>query len=133
MVASFPSGLKPTSRSYRPGKFPQVAFEALNGATTMIRYGQKPYNAQLTLTFANINDTDAARIVNHYEERMATFSNVTFSSATGLAGLGSDLSAQISESGSGLRWRYAEPPQVESVYPGISTVTCTFTGYLDGV
>lgn len=131
MAASFPA-VKPTSRSYRPGKFPQIQFEALNGATTAIRYGQKAFNAQLTLTFANINDTDAARIVNHYEERMATFSNVTFSGATGLAGLGSDLSAQISESGSGLRWRYAEPPQVESVYPGISTVTCTFTGYLDG-
>lgn len=133
MAASFPSGLKPTSRSYRPGKFPQIQFEALNGATTAIRYGQKAFNAQLTLTFANIDDTDAARIVNHYEERMATFANVTFSGATGLAGLGSTLSTQISESGSGLTWRYAEPPQVESVYPGISTVTCTFTGYLDGV
>jgi len=133
VAAPFPSGLKPTSRSYRPGKFPQVAFEALNGATTMIRYGQKPYNAQLTLTFANIDDADAARIANHYEERMATFSNVTFSGADGLAGLGSTLSVQVSEFASGLKWRYAEPPQVESVYPGISTVTCTFTGYLDGV
>jgi hypothetical protein len=133
VTASFPSGLKPTSRSYRPGKFPQVAFEALNGATTMIRYGQKPYNAELTLTFANINDVDAARIVNHYEERMANFSSVTFTNATGLAGLGSTLSSQVSESESGLTWRYAEPPQVESVYPGISTVTCTFIGYLDGV
>jgi hypothetical protein len=133
MAASFPSGLKPTSRTYRPGKYPQIAFEALNGATTMIRYGQKPYNAQLTLTFANINDVDADRIVNHYEERMRDFSSVTFTSATGLAGLGSSLSLHVSESISGLRWRYAEPPQVESVYPGISTVTCTFIGYLDGV
>lgn len=133
MAAPFPSGLKPTSRSYRPGKYPQIAFEALNGATTMIRYGQRPYNAQLTLTFANIADNDAARIVNHYEERMANFSSVTFDSATGLAGLVSTLAFQVSESASGLVWRYAEPPQVESVYPGISTVTCTFTGYLDGV
>lgn len=99
----------------------------------MIRYGQKPYNAELTLTFANINDVDAARIVNHYEERMANFSSVTFTNTTGLAGLGSTLSSQVSESESGLTWRYAEPPQVESVYPGISTVTCTFIGYLDGV
>jgi len=133
VAASFPSGLKPTSRSYRPGKFPQVAFEALNGATTMIRYGQKPYNAQLTLTFANIDDADAARIISHYEERMATFSNVTFSGNDGLAGLGTALSVEMGEFASGLKWRYAEPPQVESVYPGISTVTCTFTGYLDGV
>ena len=133
MTALFPSGLKPTSRSYRPGKFPQIQFEALNGATTAIRYGSRPFNAQLTLTFANIDDTDAARIVDHYEERMATFSNVTFSVETGLAGLGLNLALQISESASGLTWRYAEPPQVESVYPNISTVTCTFTGYLDGV
>jgi len=138
VAASFPSGLKPTSRSYRPGKFPQVAFEALNGATTMIRYGQKPYNAQLTLTFANISDTDADRILDHYEERMATFSDVTFDMATGLAGMDLNLAFRLGQTflgstGFELKWRYAEPPQVESVYRGISTVTCTFTGYLDGV
>ena len=104
----------------------------------MIRYGQKPYNAQLTLTFANINDTDAARILDHYEERMATFSDVTFDMDTGLAGLDIDLAIRLGQpfpvyTGFNLTWRYAEPPQVESVYPGISTVTCTFTGYLDGV
>lgn len=133
MAAAFPSGLKPTSRSYRPGKFPQVAFEALNGATTMIRYGQKPYNAELKLTFANISDVDALRIINHYEERMANFSDVTFSLGGVLAGMAFDLAVQVGEFESGLRWRYAEPPQVESVYLGISTVTCAFVGYLDGV
>lgn len=131
MTASFPN-VKPTSRSYRPGKFAQIQFEALNGATTTIRYGQKAFNAELNLTFANISDNNAALIVNHYEERMATFANVTFSSVSGLAGLGSTLQTQVSESGTGLTWRYAEPPQVESVYPGISTVTCRFTGFLDG-
>ena len=131
MAASFPN-VKPTSRSYRPGKFAQIQFEALNGATTTLRYGQRAYNAELNLTFANISDSDTASIVNHYEERMATFANVTFTSQSGLAGLGSTLRTQVSESGTGLTWRYAEPPQVESVYPGISTVTCRFTGFLDG-
>ena len=131
MPALFPA-IRPTSRSYRPGKFPQVEFRALNGATTIIRYGQKPFDSELRLTFANITDAEAAEIVDHYEERMALFSNVTFSASNVLAGLGSALSDQLAELGTGLIWRYAEPPQVESVYPGVSTVTCQFTGYLDG-
>lgn len=131
MPAPFPA-IRPTSRSYRPGKFPQVEFQAQNGATTVIRFGQKPFNSELELAFANITDAEAAQIVDHYEERMALFSNVTFSASNVLSGLGSALSDQVIELDTGLVWRYAEPPQVESVYPGVSTVTCKFTGYLDG-
>ena len=130
MAVEFPE-VKPTSRSYRPGKFPQIQFEALNGATTTIRYGQKAFNAELNLTFANISDSKAALIIDNYKRSMATFDNITFRPVNALVGLGSALTTQVEESG--LRWRYAEPPQVESVYPGISTVTCTFTAYLDGV
>ena len=132
MAVNFPN-VKPTSRSYRPGKFPQIQFEALNGATTTIRYGQKAFNAELNLTFANISDVKAALIIGNYRTSMATFDSVTFRSNNALAGLGSGLEAYVSESGTGLKWRYAEPPQVESVYPGVSTVTCRFTGFLDGV
>lgn len=132
MAANFPN-IKPTSRSYRPGQYAQVQFEAINGATTTIRYGQNRYNSQLSLGFKNITDAEAESILDHYVERMATFSNVTFSFASGLAGADSGLGSYMAENGSNLIWRYAEPPQVQSVYPGISTVTCKFIGYLDGV
>nr|BDD46114.1 hypothetical protein 13 [bacterium] len=127
----FPA-VRPTSRSYKPGKFPQIQFEALNGATTTIRYGEKAYNAELNLTFANISDDDAYLIINNYEQSMRIFDNIIFRSTNGLAGIDSLLSSKVSETSSGLKWRYAEPPQVQSVYPGVSTVTCRFTGFLDG-
>jgi hypothetical protein len=131
VAATFPS-IKPTARSYTPGEFAQMQFVALNGATTSIRYGQSRFNSQLALTFGNITDSEANQILDHYNERMATFDNVTFSTNDGLAGASGGLEDYMSESNSNLRWRYAEPPQVQSIYPGISTVTCKFIGYLDG-
>lgn len=134
MGREFPNA-KATSRSYKPGKFPQIEFEALNGATTAIRYGYRAYNSELTLGFDNIPDYLAAEIIDHYEERMQTFADVVFPPGvdSGLAGLDANLTRQIQETDTGLKWRYAEPPQLQSVFPGVSTVTCKFIGYLDGV
>ena len=41
---SFPN-IKPTSRSYTPGNYPQVEFVAQNGAKSVIRYGNKKVDA----------------------------------------------------------------------------------------
>ena len=86
---------------------------------------------------------ELSRKAANYRTSMATFDSITFRSNNALVGLTdpyelfltgpSALETYVSESGTGLKWRYAEPPQVESVYPGVSTVTCRFTGFLDGV
>ena len=39
-VRPFPN-IKPASRSYTPGTFPQTEFIAQNGAKSVIRYGNK--------------------------------------------------------------------------------------------
>ena len=131
MPHSFPS-VKPSSRSYKPGEFPQTKFEAQNGVKTIMRYGKNRVNATLSLGFVNIADADAALILDNYKNVNSDWDYVTFSSENGTAGVeNTSLSNYFKESGSGLKWRYSEPPKVTSVYPGISNVTCSFVACLD--
>ena len=131
MPHSFPS-IKPSSRSYNPGEYPQTKFEAQNGAKTIMRYGKNRVNATLKLGFANISDADAALILDNYEDVNSDWDYVTFSSANGTVGVGStSLSNYLKESGSGLKWRYSGPPSVTSTSKGMSNVSCSFVACLD--
>lgn len=130
-AVTFPN-LKPSSRSYDPGSYPQTEFKAQNGAKTIIRYGNRRVDSRLELSFNNISDADAASILANYEAVNADWDYVRFTDDNGAAGAGTSLAAYLKESGgSGLRWRYDRPPQIRSVYPGLSTVRCTFVGVLD--
>ena len=131
MPHSFPS-VKPSSRSYSPGEYPQTNFEAQNGAKTIMRYGKNRVNATLTLGFANIADADAALILANYEDVNSDWDYVTFSSSNGTVGVDStSLSNYFKESGSGLKWRYSRPPSVTSTFKGMSNVSCSFVACLD--
>lgn len=128
----FPS-VKPASRSYSPGRYPQTEFRAQNGALTVLRYGNKRFDATLTLDFRNITDDDAALILANYEAVNRDWNYVTFNRSTGASGASSSLAEYIREAGgSGLRWRYSEPPSVENSFGGRSNVSCQFVGVLDG-
>lgn len=130
MPVAFPS-LKPASRRYSPGEYPQTDFVAQNGARTVIRFGSRRVDSELDLRFDNITNTEAAAILANYEAVNRTWENVTFTPQDGSVGAGA-LAQYIQESGgSGLRWRYSGPPTVTSVKPGISSVSCKFVGTLD--
>jgi len=131
MPHSFPS-IKPSSRSYNPGEYPQTKFEAQNGVKTIMRYGKNRVNATLQLGFSNISDADAALILANYEDVNSDWDYVTFSSANGTVGVGStSLSNYFKEAGSGLKWRYSGPPNVTSTFKGLSNVSCSFVACLD--
>lgn len=131
---AFPS-LKPTSRSYSPGSYPQTEFQAQNGAKTIVRFGNRRVDSKLTLAFNNIPDSDAASILEHYEQVNGNWNSVFFLPLVSVTAGINDSSLENfmrERGGSGLLYRYASPPQVQSVYPGISSVTCEFVGILDG-
>lgn len=131
MAIAFPS-IKPSSRSYSPGGYPQTEFRAQNGALTVVRFGSRRVDAELSLEFRNIPDSQAVLILKNYEAVNSAWDWVTFTAADGAAGADAELAAYIREAGgSGLRWRYAEPPAVSSVQPGLSSVQCKFVGCLD--
>ena len=131
MATTFrPTNLVPSTRSYSPGEYPQNEFQALNGVKTIIRYGKYRYNSTLTLGFNNIEDSDAAAILQNYEDINSVWDEVTFSGTGVVEGASSQMQSYFVER-TELKWRYDGPPTVTSVYPGRSNVECKFVACLD--
>mgnify|MGYP006000203531 FL=1 len=128
---SFPA-LVPSARSYTPGVFPETQFQAQNGAVVRVRYGNQRTNSRLSLTFSNITDANAAEVLQNYVEVMEGDNYAQFTTSNVAAGAGTGLTPFIRETNSALKWKYASPPSVTSVKPGLSTVTCEFIGELEG-
>jgi hypothetical protein len=125
---AFPSSLKPTSRQYSPGDYPVKTYNANNGAEVRILYGSRPRNMTLELSYSNITDSEANDFLTHYYEMQGTYqtfgipsSSQTFSGWTA----GAD---NLNLAGTGAVWRYGEPPQQQSVRPGVSTVSVRLIG-----
>ena len=125
-----PTNLVPSTRSYSPGDYPQLEFEAQNGVKTVIRYGKYRTGATLTLGFNNISDADAATILLHYEEVQSVWGEVNFAGTGVIEGAASNITSFFVERVE-LKWKYDGPPQVTSVYPGRSNVQCKFVACLD--
>ena len=125
-----PTNVTPSTRSYSPGEYPQVEFEAQNGVKTVIRYGKNRTGSSLSLGFDNILDSDAAAILQNYEDINSIWDEVTFSGTNVINGADSALQSYFLER-TELKWRYDGPPEVTSVYPGRSNVQCKFVACLD--
>ena len=139
---NFPS-IKPSSRTFTPGRYPQTEFIAQNGAKTVIRYGDKQVDAKLTLNFTNILDSQAFEILENYRQVNSEYNFVSFNKDSGLTGINRDgrlpsdnslgnLAAYFAAEPLGLRYRYDGPPTVTSVRPNRSNVQCKFVACLDG-
>ena len=123
--------LTPSSRTYTPGQRRSTVFESQNGATTLVEFGTQAVNATLQLQFKNIPDDDAALIIANYNE-VVEDEWVKFNSTRALGGMETKLYNAVQKGDDKLRWRYDGPPQITSIYPGISTVSCKFVGYFYG-
>ena len=142
-IVAFPN-IKPSSRSYTPGRYPQVEFVAQNGAKPVLRYGNKKVDARLTLGFTNITDIDTNAILKIYEDVNSDYDYISFNSDNALAGLNNNIGIEknlfdrmkeqtyAGLQGIELRYRFDGPPTVTSVRPGRSNVQCKFVACLDG-
>lgn len=129
MAVTFPTNIRPSSRSYKPGQYPQTFFKSINGATSVIQFGAQPSDAELTLQFSNIDDNDASQIIAAYESANSRWDYVRFT-AGALDCAGSSMKGRMQEGT--LKWRFAEPPQVTYKFQNICDVSCSFIAYLDG-
>jgi hypothetical protein len=129
---AFPT-LEPTSRTFDVGNYPIKTYQAQNGAEVRILYGNNRTKMKLSLSYANISDSNAELFIDHYDEVKGTYG--TFDAAslnqndkakTGWKGNSDALGAGAA----GARYRYEGPPQVSQVRPGISTVTVNLIGVL---
>ena len=129
MAVTFPTNLKPSARSYKPGQYPQTFFQSINGATSVVQFGAQEFNAELTLQFTNIDDNDASQIIATYKSANSRWDYVRFTSGA-LDCAGSSMKGRMQEGT--LKWRFAEPPQVTYKFQNICDVSCSFIAYLDG-
>lgn len=118
-MSDYPS-IVPTSRSYSAGNWPVKTFNAQDGVELRILYGSRRYNHSLSVTYENIPDTTAELFMQHYFEQLGTYK--TFTVTTGGITEGWKGSANFYNAGVRTQYRYASPPQMTSVYPGVSTM-----------
>jgi hypothetical protein len=128
MSQTFPQ-IKPSEREFTLGTFPTKTYRALSGATVKRSFGNKPYGFQLRLIFANVKDEITSQLLSHYTVTSGGFVRFTLPS-TVFAGMSATLRGQI-QAPHNIRWEYASPPAVQSVFNGISTVTIDLNGEIN--
>ena len=128
MAEQFPR-IKPTARAFRLGGFPVKTYRALSGATTKRAFGNRPTGYQLKLDYENISDDTTSQLLAHYNGSSGGFERFTLP-ADLFAGMSDTLRGYI-QSPASIKWEYASPPDVQSVYVGRSRVSITLLGELD--
>ena len=129
----------PSSREFKAGDFPVKNYRALDGSELRILYGSKRTGFTLRLGYNNLSDTDAEKFIEHFHEMKGTFTGFyvsadqsTSASTDGPKKGWGGNQKNIGARDWGNQWRYAEPPTVTSVYPGVSSVSVTLVGVLRG-
>lgn len=127
MAAQFP-GIKPSERSFRSGQYPVKAYRALSGAIVKRAFGNRPYGYEIQLGFTNINDASTKELLDHYDNTRGGFERFTLPTNL-FVGMSAELMGKI-QAPTQIQWEYAQPPEVNSIYPGLSTVKVVLTGEL---
>ena len=128
MSVLFPN-LAPTSRSFQAPRFPSTSSTSQGGVVTRRLWGSQPSQGALSLTFANISDNNASLLLAAYAAAKGptlelVLPPLVFDGINDVLKLGIDNATAAQ----GLKWFFAEDgPNVESIAPGISTVTLELT------
>lgn len=125
-MADFPA-ITPSSRTFKPGVYPQRSYRSLNGAVVKRTFGNSPYSAVMELSFDNISDFTVIAIIDHYNNQTAANARFKLSSNV-TAGLYWRLADQATAKDYNLRWEYKEPPEIQSVRPNVSNVRVSLVG-----
>ncbi len=134
MATRFPT-MTPSSRKITMGDLPIKVYRAMSGATVRRAFGNQKTQYVLKLQFNNIGDDIELRrgagtvldILKHYESTNGTLEN--FQPGTGLLrGMGNASKVYIKDV---IKWRYAKPPEIQSVKEGVSNVSIELIAELD--
>lgn len=112
---TFPA-IQPTSRTWTMGEIGQKSFTAASGVEVRVLYGSNILGQRLELSFANITEAQAVEFDTHYANVRGTFDYFALPAATyaGMAAAGFRVNFN--------RWRYAGPPEIQSIQPDVHTV-----------
>ena len=127
MTTAFPA-LVPTSRRVTQGQYATKRFTSIAGTGTTRAYGSQPFNAALDLQFDNLSDPEAVLIAAAYDNARGE-KDVLDLPAEVWQGMDADLKNRIVGS---LLWRFAGQPSINSVRPGVSSISVRLSGQRDG-
>ncbi len=134
MADAFPN-IKPSTRKFKMGDIPSTTYTSLSGVVFRRAFGNRKTNYTLDLTFKNIPDSSdvnfrsTEHILDHYDGTEGTFSSFSIPDLV-FAGMESTVTGYI-QAPANIKWRYAKPPEVQSVQSNLSTVTVSFVGDID--
>ncbi len=128
MSTRFPN-IKPATRQFTGGVYPVKIYRSLAGTSFKRSFGNKPGGYRLRLGFNNIKDDATELLLKHYYDTDGGFVRFPLSPSL-FVGMSSEL-ATLTQSPALIRWEYEGPPEIESVYKGISNVTINLIGELN--
>ena len=122
MTVNFPN-LKPTKRSYQVAEYPTKQFQSLNGASVIRLYGSLPVDATLSLQFI-VNDEALEDVTQCFDRARGAFDDLDLPDEVFVG-----MSANVFPNH--LRWRWADPPSIESIQPDLSRVSVNLKATLE--
>lgn len=132
MSIPFPN-IQPSSRRFVAPRWPTSSNRSQAGVTTKRLWGSKPADGQLSLGFNNIRDDIAVSIIDAYNRAKGSSTEVDLPSSIFEGTKGSlNIYLRTLLEQQGVRWFFKDddPPEVESVVPGISNVKVNLSGEL---
>jgi len=128
-MATFPA-VTPTALDFTAPEFPVRAQTSLGGVVTRRLFGNRGSKSVLSLSFDNLLDSVAVQFFDAWNDARGSLDSVTVPSAV-FDGADTALTAYLSDGGDALTWHFAQPPQVQRVKPGISSVRVTLEATRD--
>ena len=116
----------PTLRSFKPGQFATKRFTSVSGAGSTRLYGSKAFDATMQLSFL-LDDADTCSMLKCWDDAKGTYDTLILPS-TFFAGASSVLDCAIPDY---LKWKWAQAPSVESLFPGRSRVQINLIATLE--
>lgn len=111
-MAIFPT-LKPSSRTYTPGEYPNTPFKAWSGAEGRVRHSNVLLDSTLRLTFTGITEAQMLSILTHYQGQRGSFESFALPTD-----VWSGLSIVSDFNLTDYLWRYAGSPIVTDLPSG---------------
>jgi len=121
---AFPS-IAPSSRNFSPGNYQVKTFKSQSGSETRVLYGSKRTGMQLALSYKNISDANAELFLDDFDAQKGTYTAFAINEELKSGWEGNSDALDSSD-----KWRYAAPPKVTQVKPGISNVQVNLVGVL---
>ena len=121
----------PTSRTFTPGIIPQTVFEAQNGATSFVRFGNVPIKSRLQLVYQNIDEKTAYKFAANYNFCITTNQGIRISEKNKAVSDVKDpmlMGELVRGVDDGLMWLFERPPAIEAVLSGRYNVTIDLVG-----